>query len=292
MNISRFRECLRQGVAPGWMHHAMTLNKKDADTPDYSPLADASKESAEIMAGLGRDQMAEGKRQFDETRTALAPVMQAQLGIMQDSRAQGADYYNYMKDTFRPVEQSLVKDANEFNTTAAKEQFSRKAVADLESAQANELAQSNRAMASMGINPNSGRFASANRASGLRAAADRANVATGSRLQAEAMGTQKKMDAIAIGKGMAGFSSDANRTALSAGSGYSGSQMAPGQAYMNSMGMGANTIGAGRQMAQSGLGGVLNSQTNVYGADTGGASGMQNAGALMGGVAQLYSAFQ
>lgn len=233
--------------------------------PDYTPLANASKESAEIMAQLGREQMAEGKRQYDDNKAAMQPILDTQLAIMKDSQAQASDLYNYQKNTFRPMVAGLVKDANEFNTTAAKEQFASRAVSDMEQAQAGEAAQTDRAMAAMGINPNSGRFAGIKRSGEIRSAAARAGAATGARIQADALGTQKRMDAVALGTGLNGFSSDANRTALAAGGGATNTQMAPGQAYMQSLGQGANTIGSGRSFLQNGLGSILNAQTSAYG---------------------------
>lgn len=46
----------------------------DVAAPDYTPVADASKESAEISAQLGREQLAEAKRQYDSNSALAKPV--------------------------------------------------------------------------------------------------------------------------------------------------------------------------------------------------------------------------
>lgn len=78
--------------------------------PDYTPVAAASKEVAEISAALGREQMAEGKRQYDQNIAVSKPVVDAQLAIMQQGLSQGNDYNEYSK-TFRPLEQQLIGEA-------------------------------------------------------------------------------------------------------------------------------------------------------------------------------------
>lgn len=82
-----------------------------AAPPNYQPVADASKESAEVMAALGREQLAEAKRQYDLNRPIAEQVVNAQLGLMQQTKTQGDDYYNYMVANQRPVESVLLQDA-------------------------------------------------------------------------------------------------------------------------------------------------------------------------------------
>lgn len=102
---NRFAVCGADGV-PFIVHNCAC-----AAAPNYQPTADATKESAQIMADLGREQLAESKRQYDNTTAISKPVVDAQLGIMQQTQDQGGDYYDYMKGTFRPVEQAAALEA-------------------------------------------------------------------------------------------------------------------------------------------------------------------------------------
>lgn len=234
--------------------------------PDYTPLANASKESAEVMAKLGREQLDETRRQYDLNREVADKVVAKQLGIMDDTNKQGQEYYDYAKSTFRPVEEGLVKDATDFSTAGAQEGFARKAVADLESAQANEQAQSERAMASMGVNPNSGRFAGMSRARTVMNAGARAGVATGARERADALGFAKRMDVAGIGRNLPGASTASYQVATGAGSSAVGNQMAPGGQMLNGMSSAAGMTQAGLGMQNQGLATIAGMQTNSYNA--------------------------
>jgi hypothetical protein len=90
------------------------FNKKDSDPPDYTAVANASKEAAKIMSDLGREQLAENKSQYENNMRITEPVVAAQLGLMNQQQAQGDDYFNYMKANARPVEQQLMYESMGF----------------------------------------------------------------------------------------------------------------------------------------------------------------------------------
>ena len=111
----------------------------------------------------------------------------------------------------------------------------------------------------MGANPNSGRFAGMQNATGLQQAAMRANAMTGARNQAQQMGYARKLDAAGLGRGLAGASIAAYGGANQAGSMAGGNAQSAGMNYMG-YGHGANTIAGGQKMQLSGLSSVLNSR--------------------------------
>jgi hypothetical protein len=235
-----------------------------AKAPNYNSLADASKESAQIMAGLGRQQLDEAKRQYDLAFPFVQQIAQGQNDIMQQTAAQGQDYFDYMKSSFRPVEQKMVQDALDYNTEAKREELAQQAAADAGLAFQNTQAANERAMASMGVNPNSGRFAGQRRASELGLAAQRANAMSKTRTQAEGLGYARLADVVGMGRGLPGASQGAYQVATGAGSNAAQNFQSPGQNYMAGMGQGAGTIGQGRQMYQSGLGAALDGQASIY----------------------------
>lgn len=272
----------------------MTLEGKgdSPPPPDYTPLAQASKESAEIMSKLGREQLDETKRQYENNMAVARPVIDAQLGIMQQSKEQGDDYYNYLKDTFRPLEKSIVQDANTFSEAGAKENFARTAAADLEQQQANEQAQSNRAMAAMGVNPNSGRFAGQQRALTIQNAAERGGATTRARVQADALASAKKLDAAGIGRGLPGASSGAYSVASGAGNSAVGNQMGVSGQMLGGSAAAAGIIGQGLQMQQNGLSSIAGFQSNNYNAALNSNQGSMGSALLgMGAKAALGTAF-
>lgn len=232
--------------------------------PDYGPLATASRESAQIMAELGREQLGFARQQYNELNPMLREIAAGQQQAQQEQLRQAQDYYNYQTQTFRPVEQGLVRQAQAFNTEAYRNQLASQAAADAGRAFGLTQAANQRAMASMGVNPNSGRFAALQNQGAVSLAAQRAAAMTGTRQQAEQMGWARQMDVTGLGRGLAGASSAAYGGATGAGSAAGQTYMAPGNQFMAGMSAGANTIGSGLQMQNQGFANILSSQTSAY----------------------------
>lgn len=263
--------------------------KSDPAPPDYTPLAEASKEAAEVMAGLGREQLAFAKDQYNRSAPVLEAIANQQMAAQNEQMGQARDYYNYMRDTYRPLERGLVADAQRFNTEAYREDMAAKAAADAGRAFGISQAQNQRAMASMGVNPASGKFRNMNNATGLQQAAQRAAAMTGARTGAEQMGYARKLDAAGLGRGLSGASTAAYGGATNAGSQAGLNAQSAGQNYMGNMGTGANTMLGGYNAQISGLGSVLNNQTSAY--VNSNDSFLGDLGGLMGGAASMYTAF-
>jgi len=265
------------------------MGKNKIAAPDYAPLAEASAEAARIQAGLGREQLAFAKQQYDRSAPILEGIARQQVDAQNEQMAQARDYYNYQRDTYRPLERSIVQDAQRMNTEAYRNELASQAAADAGRAFGISQQQNQRAMASMGANPNSGRFAGMQNASGLQQAAARAATMTGTRTQAQQMGYARQLDAAGLGRGLAGASAAAYGGATGAGAAAGQSAQSAGQNYMGNMAIGAGTIGAGQKMQLQGLGNVLNNQTQTY-INTSG-SFLGDLGGIMGGAASLYTAF-
>ena len=265
------------------------MGSKGAPPPDYAPLAEASAEAARIQAGLGREQLAFAREQYDRSAPIMESIANQQMAAQSEQMAQARDYYNYQKDTYRPLERGIVADAERFNTEAYQNQLAGQAAADAGRAFGISQQQNQRAMASMGANPNSGRFAGMQNATGLQQAAMRANAMTGARNQAQQMGYARKLDAAGLGRGLAGASAAAYGGASNAGSMAGQNAQSAGQNYMGNMAIGSGTIAQGQQMQLSGLSNILNNQTSSY-INTSG-SFLGDVGGALGGAAAAYTAF-
>ena len=266
------------------------MSKKGNDAPDYAPLANASNAAADKMAVLGQQQLDFSKKQYDENAPLIRDIATKQGLMLDQQMAQGKDYYDYNKETFRPLEQGMVADAQAFDTDAYRNQLATKAAADSGLAFGMQNQAQERRMASMGVNPNSGRFQGMAQQSGLMQSANRAGAMTGTRERAQQMGHARKMDAAGLGRGLAGASTGAYAGAINAGNSAAGNYGMAGQQYLQGMGQGSATIGSGMNMQLSGLGNVLNSQTEmaVNAADN---SFLGNVGGIMGGAASMGKAF-
>jgi hypothetical protein len=239
------------------------MGKKSNDAPDYTPLANASNAASEKMSALGQQQLDFAKQQYADNAPLMKDIANQQKLAMEQQLAQGKDYYDYNKTTYRPLEQGLVADAQAFDTDAYRNQLATRAAADSGTAfnrtrQANE-----RAMASMGVNPNSGRFQGIAGQSGLMQAASRAGAMTGARERAQQTGYARKLDAAGLGRGLSGASTAAYNSAIGAGGAAAGTYGMAGNQYMAGMGQGSGTIGSGYNMQIGGLSNVLNNQTKM-----------------------------
>jgi len=263
------------------------MGKKSSPAPDYTPLANASEKAATIMAGLGEKQLDFSKKMYDENSPLMKSIATKQGLAMDQQLAQGKDYYDYSKATYRPLEEGIVKDAQDFDTEAYRNTLATKAAADSGIAfnrtrQANE-----RAMASMGVNPNAGRFQGLAGQASLAQAASRAGAMTGTRERAQQTGYARKLDAAGLGRNLSGASTAAYGSAINAGNSAGQNYQSAGINRLNGMNQGSATIGSGLNMQIQGLSGVLNAQTKMA-IDSADSSFMGDLGGVMGGAASLY----
>lgn len=270
-----------------------------AAAPDTKAVADASLESAKVAADLGREQLAESRRQYDQNMTVAKPVVDAQLALMDQTKRQGDDYYNYMVSRQRPVEDALNADALK-NTSAADaaeralitggntgvyearkgdiEDSVGRAVADARTGQSSATNQMIRQGIRYGWSP--AKIAAMTGTQGLTQASQIAAAANGTRnaeieksrglmtegrnmrLQDEAKGWAKKLDVAGLYRGLPGASQGAYSLANQSGNSAVANTMAPGAQLQTGMAQGANTTMSGQQMAVGGLSNVLNAQTS------------------------------
>lgn len=264
----------------------MRLYKKDSEAPDYTPLADASKDSNAIMAELGQKQLDFAKEQYDDSLPMYRDLVAQQLQIADASKAQADDYYSYMKDNQRPVEAALNADAMASGTPAAQEAAAGKAMADARTGYTGALGTAVREGTRFGYSPE--KMAATAGGTGLGYASMVASGANNARDTEKNLGYAKKMDVAGLYRGLPGASTGAYSVALNAGNSASGNKVAPGMQYQSGMAQGAGTIGQGRGMLQSGLQGMLGGQMQSAGlSQAADAQSAQSTGAAVGTVAAV-----
>lgn len=241
---------------------------------DYTALAKASERTAEIMSELGYDQLQFSKDQYEESKPFLQDIAKKQSAAMDEQLRQAKDYYDYQTQTFRPMEQGLVSDAEKFSTDGYQQRLARQAAADAGLAFRQSNQANRRAMRAMGVNPNSGKFASMQQQGGLNVAAAKAGAMTGARERATDMGWAKRLDAAGLGRNLPGASTAAYTSATGAGNAAGSNFQSPGSNYMAGAGQAANTVGSGQQMQLNGLSSILNAQASLAANSGGGLSGV------------------
>jgi hypothetical protein len=233
------------------------MGGKSQPAPDYSG-----------MEALGREQLQFARDQYADIKPLATRIADQQMAAQAQQMQQAQDYYNYQRDTFRPLEQGLVRDAQNFNTEAYRTQMAQKAAADVQQAFQGAQSQSNREMARRGINPNSTAAISSMNANALRLASATAGAQTGARDRAEQMGYARRLEVTGLGRGLSGAANAAYSGATGAGTAGLASSMAPGSQAMTGMAQAGQTMGT-----------VLNNQTSQFNA------GLNAEGQVMGALA-------
>lgn len=239
---------------------------KSPAPPDYTPLANASADSAKIMAGLGQQQLDFAKQQYTDNLPTYQKLVNQQMNISDQSQAQANDYYNYMKDNQRPVEQSLNTQAMAAGSPGMQETAAGQAMADARTGYTGALGTAVREGARYGWSPE--KMATAAGATGLGFASAEASAANAARQKQIDLGYAKKLDVAGLYRGLPGASTAAYGLAVDSGNSAARNQVAPGQQYQNGMSQGIQTIGNGRSMLTSGLSGAINGQAGIYGAQS------------------------
>ena len=253
---------------------------------------DFAKEQGEEQAKLGQEYLSFAKEQFtvskDRQRDIDALTTEISTYFMDIAKGDRERY-----DTvFKPLEDEFVKTAQEYDSPERRAEAAAKAGADVQSAAARERGAMDRASASVGISPDSGRYAGIDRAYGLGTAAMSVDQQNKARDAVENKGLELKGQAINLGQGVkasgAAAAGAAAQPALAANEQWRASQAIPAAGYSGAQSGEAGqaaTTGAGYGGASSGAAGqAATTGTGYQGAQAGAAGQAATTGAGYGGA--------
>ena len=259
---------------------------KAPPAPDYTPVANANREAAELAAQVSREQLAWAKEQYAQDRAVTQQYLDVMLPNMRrESEAAAADRTRY-QGVFQPIEDQLVREVNDYVTPARMEYEAGRAQADVTQAfdQQRKAALAN--LESYGVDPSMARAGALDRAVRVAQAATSAGAANQTRQQVEQTGRALRGEAINLGRGYQSQIAQAYATANQAGSGAV-------QANLATTASGAATMGTGLQWSGQQQGFLQNWGQNLAGQNQARATaqaGGSSAGAIIGGIAGLAGA--
>ena len=236
-----------------------------AAPPDYTPVANASAEAAAIAAQLGREQLAEARRQYDENMAIARPIVDAQARLMDQAYEQGNETFNNFRTEGRPLQQAMRDIAMGRLTpevSAQAEAEAARAGADVQAQLSSQRAATTRSMQRMGINPNSGRMAAMQGQMDVAAAAARAGAMNTARNASVDRSYARMGDVLNTYSGMASQAPTFYQTGTQAGNSAVNNQMAPGGAYMGAMQNAGSIQMQGQGQRLQGLSSILDAQAN------------------------------
>jgi len=218
--------------------------------------SDASAEQDRILARetldyyKGRD--AQSAHLQAQANAIAGKVANSQVALMDQQRQISGEYHTRNKTVFWPLENSIVKNANEYDTPARREAEAGKAVADVGLQIDGERQAMVRNQQRMGVNPSSGNSLAMNNQMSLAAASAKGAAATGARDRIETQGFARKMDAASLGRGLASAQATAASTATQAGNGAVSAAYAP----VNAAAQSTQLLGNALQDYQSSMSGA------------------------------------
>lgn len=263
--------------------------------PDYTPIAKASEESAKLAYKTSSEQLAWAKEKYAEDKIVTDKVVNSALQTQDaNAAAAAADRARYVSQ-YQPLEDSLVRDANEYASGARKDQDIGAATAQVANQFQQQRQQARANLEAFGIDPSSTRYAALDIGMGASEAAAAAAAANKASALTDATGRALRSEAINIGRGYPGQVAATYGTALQGGNQAVNTQLGQTASGANTIGTGAQWQGLGNQ-ALGVWGNTLNmgyqNQLSAWQANQSQSSGIGSILGLAGGVLSAIPGFE
>lgn len=191
---------------PAWHDHVM-FKKDAAPAPDPDP---AIGEAAKINAQLGVDFLDFSKEQFkvstarqvEQDKIAKQIADQQMAASKQSQEWATADRDRY-ETVFQPLQDEFIDTAKNWDSAERQDKLSAEAKADVQNNTAMARQATDRNMASMGVDPTSGRYAGVARAGDMASGLASAGAENNARNQVRKEGVAMRADAVNMGNGLA-----------------------------------------------------------------------------------------
>ena len=322
---SRFNRHINRRIAVRELGRNICFGKGSggsAPTPDPA-IGQAAMKNAEVgeqWLGFAREQFTEGNARLEVMDNLTQQVIQQQINTqdranewaqedrdrykkvfqpLQDEYVEQAreDRQRY-KTVFQPLEDDFVNTAKNYDSAENQDRAAAEAAADVQKATDAQRDISSRSMASMGINPNSGRFAGVSRADSTNAALATAGASNTARRQVRDQALNLKSSAINLGSGL----KNTMASAINVGAGLPASTIASsglglnaGNSAINNNATANNDFYKNTGVMGQGFGGAMqgyNNQgsilNNLYGSQVNAWAAQQQANATSAaGIGQL-----
>lgn len=248
-----------------------------APTPDpmIGQAAMANAQLSKDFLQMSKEQYQEGLKRQDVTDALTGKVVAQQMATQDQANQWAKEDRERTKSVFQPLQDDFIKTANEYDTPEKQAEAAAQAQADIAKQSAVQGQVAERNMASMGVNPNSGRFAGVSRAMATDTALASAGAANNARQTVRDKAIALKGDAINMGNGLASSAAAAYGIGTNAGNSAVGNNgAANANFYQNNAARqsGMNSAVGANQSA----GGMMNS---LYGNQISGYNAQQSASA-------------
>lgn len=274
--------------------------KKDGGDPP-APDPAVGRAALENME-LGREWLDFAKQQYGvandrqaKTDALTNKVVNQQVATQDKSNARADEQWNQYKTVFQPAETKSVEEAMQYDSPEKQAAAAAEARADVARNLDLQRGAQERNMASMGINPTSGRYAGIDRSTSLTGALAQAGAENSARDKTRQMGIMLRKDAAALGRNLPGTAAQSYGVGLQAGNSAVGNNASANTGFYQANNVMTSGFGGAMSGNSSGAG-MLNTQ---YGNQLQGWAAQQQAnsassagiGNLVGTGIGAYAAF-
>lgn len=250
-----------------------------AADPNIGRAAMKNAQVGEDWLKFAREQFDVGNIRQDEMDDLTTAVIDQQLSTAEQQQEWAAKDRARYEDKFLPLQDQFIEEAGSYSTPERQAQAAAEARADVIKAAGQQQEQSARTMASMGLNPASGRFQGTMRAGDVNTAVAAAGASNTARQMIRDKGLALKGDVINIGAGLPSQAASAAGLGLTAGnSATSNSNQAMGSWRANT-----GIMGQGFGGAMQGYTNQANILNNLYGNQVSAWQAQQQANATSAG---------
>jgi hypothetical protein len=269
-----------------------------------APSADPNVGIAALkQAQLGEDWLSIAKDQFaaenvrnDEMASLAKEVSAQQLDASKQAQTWATEDRDRYKTVFQPLQDEFIDTAKNWDSADRQSQLASEAKADVLNNAGQQAAARERTMASMGINPTSGRYAGVERAADTTTALAAAGAENNARATARKEAVSLKADAVNMGNGLPTSAATSLGLGVSAGSTAVSTTAGANAAYGQSLGVlqsGYSTAMNGYSSQANILQNQYNSQLQAWQANQANQSslfgGLMGAAGTIGGAAIMAS---
>jgi hypothetical protein len=266
-------------------------NSAPAPDPQIGKAALMQAQTGENWLAFAKDAFAVSEGRQKELDALTNKITEQQLGLATDQAKWSKEDRARYESVYKPIEDEFINEAKNYGTEAKQAEAAAEARADVQTAAATNRAATERANASMGVTPGSGRFAGVQAASDLGISLAEAGAANTARQGVRDKALALKADVVNLGKGLpAQAAAGAGGSVAASGTALSGNQATNGQS------LAASTImNSGFSGAMQGYAGQASTLNQQYGLQLDAwktnqqmnAASAQGIGSFLGGIGGL-----
>lgn len=266
----------------------MGSKSSGAAAPDYSSVATADEQAAQLQSDTAAQQLQWAQTQYNQEEPYVQSYLQSQTANSNQQTADAQNLENQYTSVTQPLETQYANQAQNYDSAAQQQTNMNSAEGDVANNFDAQRQSSLSSLESYGIDPSQTRYSALDLGTRVQQAAATAAAGTQSAINTQTTGMGLEANAIAQGENLPSQVSQAYSGSTSSGATGIGTATNTSTAYGNLMGTAPQYYGLANQSDQGAVGalstGYNNQESSVEENNANTSAGYQQGGALIGGV--------